>query len=135
VIRVEVTGHAVPRLSRPAISGFAARCIRAVKRGEFELAIAIVNDSEMAALNRKYRRKNRTTDVLTFPGEGAYLGDLAISVDQARRQATAEGHSLATEIRYLILHGVLHAFGHDHENDGGMMNAMELRLRRRVGLE
>lgn len=133
--RVEVTGPAVPRFSRKDIAAFAARCVKAVKRGHFELTVALVDDLEMTALNRRFRRKRRTTDVLTFPGEGAYLGDIVISVPQARRQALAERHSLATELRYLILHGVLHAFGHDHEADDGEMNALELRLRAKVGLE
>jgi probable rRNA maturation factor len=85
----------------------------------------------MRRLNRQYRGKNKTTDVLTFPGERP---DIVISLEQARRQALAEGHSLATEVRYLILHGVLHALGYDHETDGGEMNALELRVRGRVGL-
>ena len=58
-----------------------------------------------------------------------------ISLERAKAQAREERHSLATEVRYLILHGVLHAFGWDHENDSGEMNALELRLRTRVGLE
>ena len=85
----------------------------------------------MRELNRKFRRKNKTTDVLTFSDDDA---DIVISLDQARRQAADEKHSLATEVRYLVLHGILHALGYDHESDHGEMNALELRIRARVGL-
>ena len=132
---VEVSGTAVPRFSRQEISAFAAKCVRHVKQGDFELTIAFVEDREMTALNRRYRGKRKTTDVLTFPGDHPYLGDIVISIEQARRQAAEQRHSLATEIRYLILHGVLHAFGYDHETDQGEMNALEMRVRERVGLE
>ena len=94
-----------------------------------ELSIAFVHDATMRALNRRFRRKDKTTDVLTFPDE------IVISLDQARRQARDEKHSLATEVRYLIAHGVLHALGYDHETDEGEMNALELVVRQRVGLE
>ena len=98
----------------------------------------------MRNLNRQFRKKNKTTDVLTFPADdsdadpnasGRPLGDIVISIDQARRQATDQKHSLATEVRYLILHGILHALGHDHETDNGEMNALELEVRGKVGLE
>ena len=132
---VEVSGTSIPRFSRKEIAAFAAKCVRLVKRGHFELTIALLDDREMTALNRRYRGKRKTTDVLTFPGDGEYLGDIVISVDQARRQAAEERHSLPTESRYLILHGVLHAFGYDHETDDGEMNSLEMRVRGRVGLE
>ncbi|HEV2722044.1 MAG TPA: rRNA maturation RNase YbeY [Thermoanaerobaculia bacterium] len=128
---VDVSGPAVPRLSRAAISAFVAQVLRAA-RGRFaEVSIAFVSDAAMRRLNRQYRGKNKTTDVLTFPGERP---DIVISLDQARRQALAEKHSLATEVRYLILHGVLHALGYDHETDDGEMNALEMQVRGRVGL-
>lgn len=63
------------------------------------------------------------------------LGEIVISLPQARRQAAEQRHSLATEVRYLLLHGLLHAYGYDHEADRGEMNAAELQLRRKVGLE
>ena len=132
-MRVEVAGAAVPRLSRREIAAFARRVLRACGTGSQpvridELSIAFVDDATMRALNRKFRRKNKTTDVLTFPDE------IVISLDQARRQARNERHSLATEVRYLIAHGVLHALGYDHEADRGEMNALELLVRERVGL-
>ncbi len=98
----------------------------------------------MRTLNRKFRKKNKTTDVLTFPADesdadpqakGRPLGDIVISIDQARRQAADQRHSLATEARYLILHGILHALGYDHETDRGEMNALELEVRSAVGLD
>ena len=98
-------------------------------------AVRFVGDRTMRAFNRDFRGRDRTTDVLSFPGEpgpdGWPLGDVAISVPQAARQAAAQGHALARELRLLILHGALHCLGHDHETDGGEMAALELRLRRR----
>lgn len=131
---VEVSGS-VPRLTRREIATFARRVLRAVEAEPDELSIAFVDDEAMRELNRKFRRKNKTTDVLTFPGDGPLLGEIVISVDQARRQSADEKHSLATEVRYLILHGILHALGYDHEKDNGEMNALELRVRGAVGLE
>ena len=129
---VDVTGPAVPRLSRASIASFVERVLRASRaRGIEEVSIAFVSDSTMRRLNRQYRQRNQTTDVLTFPCDRP---DIVISLDQARRQAAAEKHSLATEVRYLILHGVLHALGYDHETDQGEMNALEMRVRGRVGL-
>ena len=130
---VDVSGS-VPRLTRRDIATFARRVLRAVEAEPDELSIAFVDDEAMRELNRKFRRKNKTTDVLTFPGDGPLLGEIVISVDQARRQAADEKHSLATEVRYLILHGILHALGYDHEKDHGEMNALEMRVRGAVGL-
>ena len=131
---VEVTGGAVPRLPRREIAAFVRRILKHLKRDVQEVSIAFVDDAAMTSLNRKFRRKNKTTDVLTFPGDGPFLGDIVISLDQARRQAADEKHSLATEVRYLILHGILHALGHDHETDDGEMNALEVQVRPMVGL-
>ena len=128
-MRVDVAGRAVPRLSRREIAAFAQRVLRAARGSIDELSIAIVDDATMRDLNRRFRRKNKTTDVLTFPDE------IVISLDQARRQARDEQHSLATEVRYLIAHGVLHALGYDHETDHGEMNALELKVRAKVGLD
>lgn len=128
-MKVEVGGAAVPRLSRREIAAFAQRVLRAARGTLDELSIAFIDDATMRALNRKFRRKNKTTDVLTFPDE------IVISLDQARRQARDEKHSLSTEVRYLIAHGILHALGFDHETDRGEMNELELLVRRRVGLD
>ncbi|HEX3582823.1 MAG TPA: rRNA maturation RNase YbeY [Thermoanaerobaculia bacterium] len=131
---VEISGS-VPRLTRGDIVTFARRVLRAVDAEPGELSIAFVDDTTMRALNRKFRRKNKTTDVLTFPGDAPLLGEIVISLDQARRQAIDEKHSLATEVRYLILHGILHALGYDHETDNGEMHALEVQVRTKVGLD
>jgi len=140
VTSVEVTGS-VPRFSRREISEFVRRVLLTLEKLDrldreiSEVSIAFVDDEAMKDLNRRYRHKNRTTDVLTFPGDEPLLGDIVISVDQARRQAGEEKHSLPTEVRYLMLHGILHALGYDHETDQGEMNALEAEVRAGVGLE
>ena len=135
-MNVDVTGSAVPRLTRRDIAAFVRKVLLALRKDETirEVSVALVDDDAMKKLNRQFRRKNRTTDVLTFPGDGPFLGDIVISVEQAKRQAAAEAHSVATEVKYLLLHGVLHALGYDHEKDNGEMNALELKIRGRVGL-
>ncbi len=143
---IEVTGAAVPRFSRREIAEFVRKVLIVLRVDDDinEVSIAIVDDDAMRTLNRQFRRKNKTTDVLTFPADasdadpqahGRPLGDIVISADQARRQAADQRHSLATEVRYLILHGILHALGHDHETDDGEMNALEVEVRSTVGLE
>ena len=98
-------------------------------------AARLTTDREMRRLNRTYRGKDAPTDVLSFPGgsgpEGEHLGDVVIAVPVARRQAEAAGHSTARELRVLLLHGVLHCLGHDHETDDGAMERLERRLRKR----
>ena len=122
------------------------------------VAIALVSDLRMRRLNRTFRGVDQATDVLSFPEvpEGTsedrrrtsprfhapshqthppvHLGDLAIAVGVAGRQARAEGHDLGTELKILALHGLLHLLGYDHERDRGMMRTLEERLRRRAGL-
>jgi probable rRNA maturation factor len=106
----------------------------APRRAAGELTIALVSDARIRILNRTYRRKDRSTDVLSFPGEGAYLGDIAIARGVAERQAKRAGHALGTELRVLALHGLLHLIGYDHEQDSGQMRRLERRLRRKGGL-
>lgn len=102
------------------------------------VSIAILPDARVKALNRKYRRKNAATDVLSFPEKGSgrdpFLGDIAISRGIAQKQAKLLGHSLAVELRVLALHGLLHLLGYDHESDNGRMARVEARLRRKAGL-
>ena len=147
-IEVTVEGRAVRGFSKNEIADFtrgALKALRTLRSFDFEVdsvSIRFVDDAEMRTLNRTFRKKDKTTDVLTFLGDDelrafgeAPLGDIVISLDQARRQAADERHSLVTELRYLILHGVIHALGYDHENDDGEMNALELKARKKVGLE
>jgi len=99
------------------------------------MTVALVPDARVRALNRKYRRKDAPTDVLSFPSdEREYLGDVVIAVGVAKRQARDAGHPFATELRVLALHGLLHLLGYDHERDDGRMARLERRLRRRGGL-
>jgi probable rRNA maturation factor len=106
------------------------------------VTVAFVSDRTMIELNRMWRHKNDTTDVLSFPAEqdefekknGASLGDVVISVEQASRQASEHNLSFETEVSQLILHGLLHLCGYDHETDRGEMNRLELRLRRKLGI-
>ena len=91
----------------------------------------------MAGLNRRWRRKNRSTDVLAFPaGESgdAFLGDIVISVPYATRQARRRGDTPFREMDRLLVHGYLHLLGYDHETDGGEMDALEARVRSRLGI-
>jgi probable rRNA maturation factor len=107
-----------------------------------EVAIALVSDRRIEDLNRTYRRKNKPTDVLSFPAESgertaeSALGDIAIATGVARRQARAAGHSYEIELRVLALHGLLHLLGYDHDDpaDEGRMARAEARLRRKGGL-
>ena len=99
------------------------------------MAVALVSDARVRALNRDYRSHDRSTDVLSFPSDlPGHLGDIVIAAGVARRQAREAGHAFGTEIRVLALHGLLHLLGYDHEHDTGQMAQMEARLRRRGGL-
>jgi probable rRNA maturation factor len=99
------------------------------------VTVAIVPDARVRALNRRHRRTDTTTDVLSFPSdERGYLGDVVIAAGVARRQAREAGHSLQAELRVLALHGLLHLLGYDHERDDGRMARLERRLRRQGGL-
>ena len=104
--------------------------------------LVFVADRAMRKLNRQFRGRNYSTDVLSFPtarteGEklaGANLGDVVISVERAGAQAAEHGLDFEEEVAQLILHGLLHLCGYDHETDNGEMNRLELRLRRRLGI-
>ncbi|HXI12084.1 MAG TPA: rRNA maturation RNase YbeY [Thermoanaerobaculia bacterium] len=137
-VTVDISGAFIRRFSRRELESFVIRCLREIggKRRYQEVSIAFVDDLEMTRLNGRFRRKQRTTDVLTFPGEHeeGSLGDIVISIDQAKRQARDERHSLPTEVRYLLVHGLIHAHGYDHETDAGEMNSLEVKVRKRVGL-
>ena len=94
------------------------------------LGVRFASDREVRRANRSFRGQDKTTDVLSFPGEEGHLGDILISVPQARRQASAAGHPVSRELRVLLLHGILHCKGYDHETDQGEMERLERRLRR-----
>ncbi len=144
------------RVARRPLELFLARVRRELGIGEADVTICFVSDAEMARMNQSFRKKKGPTDVLSFPaihrrvpvslarrrkaGSGrrspskVFLGDVAISPATARRNAKKLGRSLPGELQILILHGVLHLLGYDHETDRGEMNRVEAELRRRLGL-
>ena len=132
----------VPNLRLPSartLSRFLAEAQAAVHlRGQ--VSALLTTDTAIRRLNRRFRGVDKATDVLSFPAVAApdgperVAGDLAISVPTARRQAIKQGHALAMEIKILILHGMLHLAGYDHETDEGRMARREMLLRVRLGL-
>jgi probable rRNA maturation factor len=123
--------------SARTLSRFLATAQAAV-RLKGQVTVLLTTDAAIRGLNRRFRGKNKATDVLSFPAEGlgaeGMAGDVAISVTTALGQAAAQGHSLSTEIKVLILHGLLHLTGYDHEADDGLMARRERLLRARLGL-
>ncbi len=128
--------EAVSTLSRAGLSRFVNRACAAVAL-DGSVEVLLTSDDEMRRLNRTFRKKNKATDVLSFPAppeaEGM-AGDLAISLDTAARQAEEQGHTLREEVRILLLHGLLHLAGEDHETDAGEMAAREIELRAQLKL-
>jgi probable rRNA maturation factor len=123
-------------LSKSGLTRFLNRAREAIDlRGNVDVLLA--DDATLRNLNKTFRHKNKATDVLSFPAaENPYghAGDLAISLDTAARQAAAFGHTLRDEVRILLLHGLLHLSGLDHEIDDGAMAARESELRRELRL-
>ena len=123
------------KLDTGAWSNFAARALDAIGESESAATIAFVSDKRIRELNRQFRGVDKATDVLSFPAdEELNLGDVAVSVDTASIQAKENGLTLDGEIAQLILHGLLHLCGYDHESDNGEMNRLEIKLRRRLGI-
>ena len=144
------------RVARRPLELFLARVRRELGLGEADVTICFVSDAEIARMNQAFRRKKGPTDVLSFPAVDrrvpvsfpprpapgsrfrskaqAFLGDVAISPATARRNAKRLGRTLPSELQILILHGVLHLLGYDHETDRGQMDRIEARLRRKLGL-
>jgi len=158
-LSVAVTDGRGRAVRAPGLAAWLARV--APRQAHGELAIAIVSDGAIRLLNRQYRRKDVPTDVLSFPStplpsprkppqhlehpthlkhpahpEHPALGDIVIATGVARRQARAAGHSYATELKVLALHGLLHLLGYDHHaaSDRGRMVRLERRLRVKGGL-
>jgi rRNA maturation RNase YbeY len=145
------------RLATRPLQEFLRKTQRELKIADSEITIAFVSQAEMARWNEAYRRKKGPTDVLSFPATAAasqgsalpsayscsplaarhpplFLGDIAIAPETAKRYAKRNGRTLSSEIRVLMLHGVLHLMGYDHESDQGQMNRIEQKLRRRLGI-
>ena len=145
-----MNSQAAIRLALPPLQIFLRRIQRELRLHPGSVAVRFINDREMARLNSAYRKKKKTTDVLSFPSQeratprnlplrlkslkGKYLGDIAISPVVAKRNAQSSSRSLPDELRILILHGVLHLLGYDHQTDRGQMDRVEARLWRRLGL-
>jgi probable rRNA maturation factor len=141
-LRVIVTDDRGRAVRAPGLAAWLARVAPARARGD--LSIAIVPDARMRRFNARFRRRDRVTDVLSFPGDAPrashlahrVLGDIVIAEGVARRQAREAGHSYAVELKTLALHGLLHLLGYDHHDpaDGGRMARLERRLRAEGGL-
>jgi len=126
ILEKRVNGVAATELNR-----FVRRA-QALAKVVGEVGVLIAGNARVQELNRRFRRKNKPTDVLSFPrAEG---GDIAISIDIARQNARLYGHRAADELKVLILHGMLHLAGYDHERDNGHMAAKETRLRAQLKL-
>ena len=134
-------------LDLPALREYERQVKKVLDLGQRHFNVCFVTDQDISRMNSVYRGKSVPTDVLSFPWEGDgesgteefgagefqnFLGDIVISVATAERNAGAEGHSTEEEIRLLILHGVLHLLGYNHENDQGEMKSLELSLRERL---
>jgi probable rRNA maturation factor len=140
-------------LDLPSLRAYARRLRVLLRLGRREFNVCFVDEDEIERLNTTYRGKPRPTDVLSFPwlharsrgrrqppprgrhGFKDFLGDVAISAETARRNARREGHSTSNEIRWLILHGLLHLLGYDHATDSGEMKALEYSLRDRLAIQ
>ena len=125
------------KVDTEAWTTFATKALAAIGNGESSATIAFVSDKRIRELNRQFRGIDKATDVLSFPADETdelNLGDIAISTETAATQAKENGLSFDDEIAQLILHGLLHLSGHDHETDNGEMNRLELRLRRTLGI-
>jgi len=139
-----VNKQRLTRVPHRRIAAIATAALQAINKHNASLTVAFVRDKVIQRLNRDFRHSDSPTDVLSFPSEdnssvrdrsaasGWHLGDIVISTDTAVRQARQGGHPLDREIDELVIHGVLHLCGYDHETDHGEMNRLELRLRRKL---
>jgi probable rRNA maturation factor len=138
---VVILSKRIAGLSPSTLERFVLRARRAVHlRGTVN--VLVTNSSELRSLNRRFRKKDKPTDVLSFPSPRAArgevtraAGDIAISADIARENARKLGHSVSDEVKILVLHGILHLAGYDHERDNGKMARQESRLRRQLKLD
>ena len=113
---------------KSALKSFAYNLAAKVAEGQ-TFTCLITNDRELQSLNKEFLGHDHPTDVLSFASEDAGLGDLAISIERAEAQAREFGHDRMQELRVLMLHGVLHLMGHDHEQDRGEMARAESKWR------
>ena len=116
-----------------------ARAARAARTEGSAVSVLFCADARMRTLNRRWRGKDKSTDVLAFPAReggagGGFLGDIVISVPYAAREARRRREPAAREVDRLLVHGLLHLMGYDHEKDDGEMDALEGEVRRRLGI-
>jgi probable rRNA maturation factor len=142
--RVVIFQKRVPDLSKLALERFVARARKAAGlKGMAD--ILVTTNSEMKSLNRRFRGKDKATDVLSFPAAASvageqsgavkqFAGEIAISAEMAAESARELGHTTGQEVKILVLHGLLHLRGYDHERDHGQMLRRESQLRARLGL-
>ncbi len=133
---IVVLNRHIAGLSERALSNFIINACRAAGL-KGTPTLLVTSSRRMRQLNAKFRGKDSPTDVLSFPPPSfveGFSGDIAVSADIAARNARSLGHSVADEIKVLVLHGVLHLAGYDHESDNGEMADREVRLRRKLGL-
>lgn len=148
-------------VASPSLEQFFARIARLLHISPDAATVCLVTNAQITRWNRLYRGKAKPTDVLSFPSEavatkkraarngfksahglrhspsrnGSYLGDIAIAPAVAHRNAQQSGRAFDDEMRVLMLHGLLHLLGYDHETDTGQMERLELRLRRQLGIQ
>ena len=121
------------KVDTDAWTAFGIKALDAIGNNGSSATIAFVSDKSIRKLNQQFRGVDKATDVLSFPAdEPNNLGDVAVSVETAAAQAKENGLSFENEIAQLILHGLLHLSGYDHERDNGEMNRLELRLRKKL---
>ena len=124
------------QIDTEAWSTFATKALDVIGKSDWSATIAFVSDKRIRELNRQFRGIDKATDVLSFPAEEeSNLGDVAVSVETAATQARENGMTLDREIAQLILHGLLHLSGYDHETDNGQMNRLELKLRKKLDVD
>jgi probable rRNA maturation factor len=118
------------------------RALQTIGSGKQAATVVFVSDAAIRKLNKQFRAKDQVTDVLSFPNEAelfeeenqSHLGEVVISVQRAALQAKQNRLTFSNEVEQLILHGLLHLCGHDHETDDGEMNRLELKLRKKLGI-
>jgi probable rRNA maturation factor len=121
---------------------FAEQALQSIGANERDATIVFVSDNAIRGLNRRFRGNDYATDVLSFPSAAesfevenrSHLGDVIISVERAAAHARRNRISFSNEVKHLILHGLLHLHGYDHETDSGEMNRLELKLRKKLGI-
>jgi rRNA maturation RNase YbeY len=130
-VLLAMRGRRAPSLGA-RVTRSARRLLRALRLSGAELSVVLVSDAEMRRLNRRWRGRDRPTDVLSFPqdeGRNGLLGDVVISLDTARRQAAEQGTTLGREADRLLIHGLLHLLGYDHERSPAEARRMQRRER------